>query len=490
MFAADTETGLLVDVNPATERLTGFSREELIGLHQSVLHPESERKAIVGAFGNRGLEPEVLEGFHLLRKDKSCIPVSISPSQPFEADGRKLVIATSRDVTERDETQRRMSAERRALSAYAAAAVELGRTRSIDGLAQAVCEAITREPSYVLAWVGFAVEGPAKPIRIAGMAGRARGFLDGIDLSWSTDETSGRGPAGVAIRTESIQVQGTAEAAGAYNPWQKRGLQFGIHSMGVIPFRLESGKRGVLALYSSDPNAFEQAAVEQFSRLTQEIRHSVQALSEEALRSKRPQLSDISVNQIEIIPREQLTEVLTAMVGAMSTAMEMREPHTAGHQSRVAEIACAIAKEMGLTEDSIEELLLAAKVQDIGMISIPTEILIKPGRLNEGEMAMIRQHPDTGYNILKGIPFAMRIAEVVRQHHERLDGSGYPRGLKGDEILLGARILAVGDIVDAMASSRPHRPALGLAAALEEIQRKAGTQLDADVVRVCINLIG
>jgi HD-GYP domain-containing protein (c-di-GMP phosphodiesterase class II) len=154
----------------------------------------------------------------------------------------------------------------------------------------------------------------------------------------------------------------------------------------------------------------------------------------------------------------------------------------------VAELACAIGKEMGWAEDRMQALCVAAQIHDIGKISIPTEILTKPTRLTAPEWSLIREHPETGYSILKDIPFKWKIAEVVRQHHERMDGSGYPQGLKGDAILLGARILAVADIVEAMASSRPYRPALGVNAALQEIEKQAGTSLDAEIVRICVHL--
>jgi HD-GYP domain-containing protein (c-di-GMP phosphodiesterase class II) len=136
----------------------------------------------------------------------------------------------------------------------------------------------------------------------------------------------------------------------------------------------------------------------------------------------------------------------------------------------------------------MQAMRVACLVHDIGKISIPSEILTKTTPLTPAEWALIKQHPETGYRILKDVPFPFPIAEEIRQHHERMDGSGYPRGLKGDQILLGSRILAVADVVEAVASSRPYRPGLGLEIALEEIQRQAGTLLDADVVRICVSL--
>ena len=184
----------------------------------------------------------------------------------------------------------------------------------------------------------------------------------------------------------------------------------------------------------------------------------------------------------------QLTKALSAMVTPIVTAMEMRDPYTVGHQGRVAEIAVAIAREMGWTEERLQGLRVAAQVHDIGKISIPAEILTKPGALNLAERAMINGHAEIGYTILKDIPFPWPIAEIVRQHHEKIDGSGYPKGLKGDAILVEARILAVADIVEAMASYRPYRTGMKLHLVLRQIEKDAGTLLDPEVVRICVSL--
>lgn len=185
---------------------------------------------------------------------------------------------------------------------------------------------------------------------------------------------------------------------------------------------------------------------------------------------------------------ERLHHALIGAIQAIAGIVEMRDPYTSGHEKRVALLACAIAKEMGFDEDRIEGLRLAAEIHDLGKIQIPAEILVKPTRLSEIEFRMIQIHPEAGYDILKDIDFPWPIAEMVRQHHEKLDGSGYPHGLKGDEILLEARILCVADIVESMASHRPYRPALGIDAALEEIQQSSGTKLDSKAVDVCVKL--
>ena len=184
----------------------------------------------------------------------------------------------------------------------------------------------------------------------------------------------------------------------------------------------------------------------------------------------------------------QLQLTLKAAVAALGTTTEMRDPYTAGHQRRVAELACAIAAELGWDAGTIETLRTAALLHDIGKIVVPAEILSKPGRLNGTEMMLIRQHAAAGADTVADIDFEGAIADMIRQHHERLDGSGYPAGLKEGEILPEARVLAVADVVEAMISHRPYRPALPIEAALAEIERGAGTLFDASVSAACTRL--
>jgi putative nucleotidyltransferase with HDIG domain len=185
---------------------------------------------------------------------------------------------------------------------------------------------------------------------------------------------------------------------------------------------------------------------------------------------------------------ERLNRILNSTVKAMSLAVESRDPYTAGHQQRVANISVAIAKKMGFNDEQVEYLRMAAMIHDIGKISVPAEILCKPTRLSKAEFDIIKEHPLTGYNILKGIDFPYPLAKIIYQHHERIDGSGYPQGLSGDEILMEAKIIAVADVVEAMASHRPYRSALGLDVALDEIIKNKGQIFDPEVVEICCEL--
>ena len=183
---------------------------------------------------------------------------------------------------------------------------------------------------------------------------------------------------------------------------------------------------------------------------------------------------------------DQLRRTLMSTVDALTAAVEMRDPYTAGHQHRVPALAQAIAGEMGLAEEKILGLRVASLVHDIGKINVPAEILSKPGLLAAAEYELVKVHPQIGYNVLKGIEFPWPVAEIVHQHHERIDGSGYPRGLTGEQMLLEAKILAVADTVEAMVTHRPYRTARGIDEALGEISKNRGVLYDPETVDACL----
>ena len=181
-------------------------------------------------------------------------------------------------------------------------------------------------------------------------------------------------------------------------------------------------------------------------------------------------------------------KLVKSMAGAVSSTVEMHDPYTAGHQRKVAEIAVAIARAQGLPEDDIRDIELAATVHDVGKVRVPSEILSRPGRLSDAEMYIVREHPETGAAVLAAANFPTEVSRMVLEHHERVDGSGYPFGLKGTEISQGAKIIAVADVVEAITSGRPYRNAVGLEMALSEVEQGRGTKYDPDVVDACARL--
>ncbi len=185
---------------------------------------------------------------------------------------------------------------------------------------------------------------------------------------------------------------------------------------------------------------------------------------------------------------EKLRKNLIGTMQTLSLTIETRDPYTSGHQKAVSKLARAIAQEIGLSADTIDNIRMAGAIHDIGKIAVPAEILSKPGRLTNIEMSLIRTHAESGYNILKDAELPYPIAEITLQHHERMDGSGYPQGLKGDQILLEARIISVADVVEAIFSHRPYRPSLGIEIALDEIEKNKGLFYDVQIVDTCLRL--
>jgi PAS domain S-box-containing protein len=186
--------------------------------------------------------------------------------------------------------------------------------------------------------------------------------------------------------------------------------------------------------------------------------------------------------------QENLKTTLKGIIHILTTAIEKRDPYTAGHQQRVTQLSIAIMRELGGTTESLATLTLASQIHDIGKIAVPAELLSKPTKLSNEEFALIKKHPETGREILNGFDFGMPIDDIIWQHHENIDGSGYPQGITGEEILLESKIIRVADTVEAMASHRPYRPGLGIEVALEEIEAKKGIYYDSNIVDICVML--
>ena len=249
----------------------------------------------------------------------------------------------------------------------------------------------------------------------------------------------------------------------------------------ALPLIGPGGTFGALNLYATDSNAFDEEEVRLLTELATDLAYGLSALRTE---NERRQAVDALRDTLQ-----QLRRTIDGTIRAMAATSELRDPYTAGHQKRTARLAVAIAREMGLPEDEVDSIRMAGEIHDIGKISVPAEISSKPGRLSELEFSLIKGHAQTGYEILKGIEFPRPIAGMVLQHHERLDGSGYPFGLTAVDIIPGARILAVADVVEAMASHRPYRPARGLDDALREISQHRGTLYDPEVVDACLRVL-
>ncbi len=352
------------------------------------------------------------------------------------------------------------------------------RARTEAALMEGVCKALTKDDVFALAWIGVPRDTPDRDIEVVASAGKASSYLDGLRVSWG-DGPYGNGPSGQAVRFGRTQVVDDVGDAPLFIAWLESARAVEIASLIALPIRVGRTVDAVMAVYSTEQSAFgpqEIALLERFATdvgVGIEIRRNRRAI-EEARRTSEAHAA-------------RVRQAMVQTIDALSSTLEARDPYTAGHQRRVAEMAATIAEIMGLDTFRIDGIRLAGLVHDIGKINIPLQILCTPARLTALEFELIKTHPEEGYTILKDLDLPWPIADIVRQHHEYLDGSGYPGGLRGDQILQDARILTVADILESMSSARPYRPPLGLPAALAEIKRLRGSKLDPDVVDAALS---
>ena len=263
------------------------------------------------------------------------------------------------------------------------------------------------------------------------------------------------------------------------------------HAYLLKPFHIDQAAASIeIALYQKGLedtlNRRQAELLELNEQLEKRVAERARELME-ANRKLREEMERRKQTSLELeASHHNLRTSLEETVRALAATVEIRDVYTSGHQECVAELACRIAREMGMTQEFIKGLRVGGILHDIGKIAIPSEILTKPTRLMDLEFAIIKEHPSVGYNLLRGIPFSRPVAEMVHQHHERMNGSGYPKGLAGEDILREARILAVADVVEAMSSHRPYRPAQGLDKALAEIESGRGALYAPEAVDACL----
>ncbi len=390
-----------------------------------------------------------------------------------------VTYATARDITDRKQAEKLQKKLTRALMLLSRSNSTLVHADSERGLLSQICHLAVESGGYLMAWVGFAENDEYKTVRPVAKAGHETGYLKRANITWA-DSERGRGPTGTAIRTKAIQINQNILTNPAMEPWRKLALMRGYQASIALPLIEDDRSFGALMLYSGDADSFDPEETALLAELAADLAFGISTLRthkerDQAMLERRQYI-------------EKLRKSLEDALQAISATVEMRDPYTAGHQKRVANIAVAIARELGLSEERIHGLRLAAIVHDIGKIHIPAEMLSKPSRLTDIEYSLIKLHPQVGFDILKEIDFPWPIAKVVLQHHERMNGSGYPLGLNGEEIILEARILSVADVVEAISSHRPYRPSLGKKAALDEIRKNKGILYDATVVDACLKL--
>lgn len=464
--------------NRAAEKVFGYSSGEVLGkpLHPLIAAPRHQRKYETGLrhFVETGEGPVVGDTLELeaQHKDGTVFLVELSVSA-VQFEGGWHALGILRDITRRKTRERRLARTTEYLRALIQAHSALVTAEDEGQLFQDVCQALADAREYPLVWVGMAREGADHPVEVVGSAGPRTDYLDTVVVTWDSSESTGQGPTGRAIREGKPQMTRNMATDPSFTPWREPARERGFASSIALPLQVDGETIGALNVYAAEPEAFDDEEQSLLEGLAKDLSRGLKALRTQKERDES---------------QTALQEALVDTVEAIARLVDKRDPYTAGHQKRVAELSQAIGRKLGLPEDRIKGLYLAGLIHDLGKISIPAEILNRPGTLSPKEFELIKEHARAGYDIIRDVAFPWPVADAVLQHHERLDGSGYPDGLSGDEILLEGQILAVADVVEAVCSHRPYRPAFGIEAALDVIQNGRGTQFSPEIVDTCLAL--
>ena len=458
--------------NQEWERSFGYKKEELEGKKWPFLFPEADRRRIQKYYSIRRIDPDSAPArytAHIYNKAGQIRDCFITVDR---IPGTNRSVATHSDITEFNRITR-------ALKATSAINSVTLQAENETALLESACRKIVEIGGYRFVWVGYVSgEGESQVITPVAKAGYEDGYLDIIGNAFLVNGPDS-GVAAYAIRTGQIFTCRSVATDPRFVRWRGEALKRSYRAVLAVPLKINGrANTGAIAMYSDREGIFDKKEVALLAEMSGDLGFAISFLRARAARDKAAEELQFSF--------QKMHRLLLDTVEALTASLESRDPYTAGHQKRVAQLSTAIAKEMGLPPAEIEGISIAASIHDFGKIVIPAEILSKPGKISDLELALIKTHSQAGYDIVKNIEFPWPVGQMILQHHERLDGSGYPQHLKEDEILLGARIIAVSDVVEAVSSHRPYRPALGVDKALKIIFEGRGTEFDPAVVDACI----
>jgi len=471
-----TKNGRIVYANPAAISLIDRPETKLLGSHFTESFAEDFRKPITNL-----IETSDKKAGRVGQNSPISLNHRLVMLKTLPIHESKSTIIILNDITEQKLAEDTLLRRNRELELLNQSSHALNSSLDLDQVLNTVLEEIRRlmEVAGSTIWLYEKETGELTCRQATGLFGKK---LEGWSLS------SEEGFVGwVARHEKSLIVADTRTDSRHYKGID---VKAGVEMRSILGTPLKAKKQliGVLQVVDTEPSRFENTD----QSLLEWVAASAAVAIENAWLYERAR-EEISVREkAEAELHSSLNKIRSTLSGtiqAIAMIVERRDPYTAGHQRRVADLGRAVAEEMGLTEDQIEGVGVSGIIHDIGKIAVPAEILSKPGALDPEEFLLIKKHPQVGYDVLRGIEFPWPIAEIVLQHHERLNGTGYPHGLSGEEILVEARILCVSDVVEAMASHRPYRAALGIHKALEEIEQKRGIAYDTDVVEACSRVL-
>ena len=486
------EDGRILELNHAFEKIYGMSKTELLGMpfwditrridyreegsKDPVEQAQENYQAIVSSLANQRITAES-EFFtpdgHRRVIQRTAFPVKVS-------QGLRMAAVVS-DITERKDAEREQSRLTRRLSLLSECNQALIRMDRDEDLLQAICKIFVDLGGYRFAWIRLTQELRDPTILPVISYGEAGDYLEKLTPPFETSELSGlRQYILEGLNTSRLTIISDIRTDPVFAPHRNETLKHGFLSVFIFPLAFGDELFGSLNIYGGEPFTGDPKELDLLTEMVNDVSFGIQV--------RRMQNDRDRAEQKALQANAELNQAYESTLEGWSRALELRERETAGHSQRVVDLTIAVARELGIPEESLIHLRRGALLHDIGKMGIPDHILLKPEPLSEEEWMIMRQHPQMAYNLLAKIPYLAPALVIPYSHHERWDGSGYPRGLKGEEIPLAARIFAVVDIWDALIYDRPYRPAWPKDAASAYLLNQAGKQLDPQVVREFLKL--
>ena len=468
LFAITDAEGAITFLDGPAQALLGVEADALVGtsLFELVRPGDLRRAQALWAERVSATTPPIPPNDYWVQPaDRSWVCLSLLVSNLLDDPDVGGIVVTARDVTARKNLEQ-------ARAAIKGTNVALVHAASEDDLFNKICRVVVNETRYHFAWIGLS--DPDQPLGVRVTAfGDSPAYFDALEHL--AGKGTYRGPLLMALETHEVQVVQDIAALPETMPWRRLALDYGYRSAVALPLFFSEDEQGVLAIYSEDPNVFSDEAVDVLSELANDLAFGIDALRPEPNAPPTgPGSRPAWKRSCGRSPPQRSYAIPTppAINARWQSSPRLSPPTWAWAPQLVAGIR------------------VAASIHDIGKLAVPAEILSRPGRVSEAEFTIIKSHAQAGHDVVVGIDFPWPVAEMILQHHERLDGSGYPAGLHGEDISIGARIIAVADTVEAMHSHRPYRPGLGTETALRTIAAGRGTLFDPEVVDSCARLFG
>jgi len=459
-------------VNDTFEKISGYKREEVIGKSTMGLslwtNPE-DRDRVLRKVSESG---EIRNEEFQFKTRNGDVIIGLLSAELIELDGEACLISVIEDISERKKAEERILRLNRLYATISQINQTIVHAHNTDILFKEICRVAIDHGQFRMAWIGLINE-TGEQIEPVVFAGEEEGYLTNVKIDFH-DKISGNGPTGTAIREgRCITCQDIATDPRMV-PWKEQALRRGYLSSAAVPFRRNGRVVGALSVYAGQSHGFDAENEELLEQIGQDISFAIDSIDHETERLRA---------------EKELADAYDTTLEGWARALELRDKETEGHSRRVTETTLTVGRAMGFDEEELVHIRRGSLLHDIGKMGIPDDILRKEGPLTDEERKVVVKHPTTAHDMLKPISYLEKAMEIPYCHHEKWDGTGYPRGLRGEKIPLAARIFAVVDVWDALSSDRPYRSAWSRKKVVRYLIDESGTHFDPQVVRTFLQMM-